>query len=150
MKTLLDHLFDYRDGDLYGKDGKKVGHKDSQGYVVVRVNGKHMRAHRVIFCMYHGFMPNAIDHADGDKTNNKIENLRVCSVSENSANKKLGSNNTSGAKGVSWHKPTGKWQVNVSVNKCQRNFGYFNDFELAELVAIEARNKYHGCFARHK
>lgn len=150
MKTLFDSLFDYRDGALYGKDGKKAGRIDSQGYIVVRVNGKDTRAHRVIFCMHHGFMPSAIDHADGNKTNNKIENLRQCSISENSTNKKRGTNNTSGAKGVSWHKATGKWQVNVTVNKRQRNFGYFNDFELAELVAIEARNKYHGCFARHK
>lgn len=150
MKELYDSLFVYKDGDLYGKDGKKAGRVDSQGYVVVRVKGKDVRAHRVIFCMHHGFVPSFVDHADGNKTNNKIENLRQCSISENSTNKKLGANNTSGAKGVSWHKATGKWQVNISVNKRQRNFGYFEDFEFAELVAVEARNKYHGCFARHK
>jgi len=151
MNDIFNELFCYSDGILfYKKTGLRAGYKDSQGYMVARVNGKYIRLHRIIFCMLKGNMPKLIDHIDGNKTNNRIENLRECSVSQNSTNKKLGANNTSGAKGVSIHKPTGRWQVNISVNKKQRNFGYFNDFELAELVAIEVRNKYHGTFVRHK
>jgi hypothetical protein len=48
---------------------------------------------------------------------------------------------------VSWHKAQQKWFVYVDVNKKRKNIGYFKDFEFAELVAIEAREKYHGAFA---
>jgi hypothetical protein len=65
------------------------------------------------------------------------------------SNRKLFKNNTSGCKGVYWNKRNRKWQVSVGVSKKQKHIGYFDDLELAELVALEARDKYHGNFAKH-
>jgi hypothetical protein len=58
-------------------------------------------------------------------------------------------NNTSGIKGVCWHKSTNRWYVQLQVNKKMKYLGIYEDIELAELVAIEARAKYHGEFARN-
>ena len=67
---------------------------------------------------------------------------------QNAYNTKIRTNNTSGVKGVSWHKKDKKWRVRVCVDGVNNFIGNFDDLELAELVAIEARDKYHGKFAR--
>jgi hypothetical protein len=60
----------------------------------------------------------------------------------------LAKNNTSGVKGVTWKADKHKWRVRIGVNGKRIHIGDFADFELAELVAFEARAKYHGQFAR--
>ncbi len=57
--------------------------------------------------------------------------------------------NKSGVKNVSWYKSLNKWVVSMRVKNTAKTIGYFDDLELAELVAIEARNKYRGEFANH-
>ncbi len=79
---------------------------------------------------------------------NRIENLRLATASQNMMNRKKFKNNRSGVTGVSWHKKSERWFVYIDANKKRKNIGYFDDFELAELVAIEARDLYHGKFAR--
>ena len=87
-------LFEYRDGDLYWKVkpakqvavGAKAGCKNSHGYCVVRVNKVLYGIHRIIFLMHHGHLPEYIDHADGDRLNNRIENLRQATKIQNSYN----------------------------------------------------------------
>jgi hypothetical protein len=116
----------------------------------VGVGGKHYRLHRVIFFMHHGYLPDVIDHIDGDILNNKIENLRPATHTQNMRNTKLSSRNNSGVKGVNWDKKSNKWRVHISVDGKTKTFGRFKDMELAELIAIEARDKYYGEFARHK
>lgn len=84
-----------------------------------------------------------IDHIDRDKLNDEFSNLRVCSSSGNNMNKPTPVNNRSGAKGVSWNSRDCKWQVHISVNKRRVSLGYYEDLELATLIAEEARVKYH-------
>jgi hypothetical protein len=93
-------------------------------------------------------LPKEIDHINGDRQDNRLENLREVTRSQNQLNKSLAKNNTSGTKGVSWHKKSKSWTVRLSVDKQSKNIGYFKDLELAELVAIEARNKYHGNYTK--
>lgn len=161
MKNLrLNDLFEYRDGELYWKRkpskygnikvGDKAGSTHSIGYRIVQLNGRKYKAHRIIFFMHHGYVPEEIDHIDGDPSNNKVENLRAATHTQNMFNKKTYVNSISGVKGVSWHKAAKKWYVQIRSNQKHLFQGLFNDLELAELVAIEARNKYHGQFARHK
>lgn len=100
--------------------------------------------------MHHGYLPDVIDHIDGDILNNKIENLRPATHTQNMRNTKLSSRNNSGVKGVNWDKKSNKWRVHISVDGKTKTFGRFKDMELAELIAIEARDKYYGEFARHK
>jgi hypothetical protein len=158
-QELVKSLFDYKDGVLYWKIkqahcikiGNLAGTLDiSTGYYRVPIYKKLNRTHRIIFLYHHGYLPNFVDHIDGNKTNNKIENLRPITKSQNAMNKKIGTNNTSGTKGVMWHKRDKKWFVQVRVNSKCHSFGYYDNKELAELVAIEATNKLHQEFSAYK
>lgn len=156
-QELLQSLFDYKDGNLFWKTspnsriviGSKCGSSDAYGYQCVKINKKAYKVHRLIWMYFYGEMPNIIDHIDGNKQNNKIENLRNVTQFENCQNSKSRRDNTSGVKGVNFHKLTGKWAVQISVNKQRKHIGLFDDIELAELVAIECRNKFHKEFANH-
>ena len=69
--------------------GKSTGYVDKLGYMCTGVNGKVYKTHRLIFLYHHGYLPKEVDHKDGNPLNNKIENLRECSRSENIRNKKI-------------------------------------------------------------
>lgn len=153
----VNNLFDYKDGKLYWKvcpnrkvqKGSEAGTKRKDGYRVVRINGKGCLSHRLIWLMHHSNLPKFIDHIDGNTENNMIENLREATHSENMHNLKTPKHNTSGIKNVSFDKSRKKWFVSIRVNDVMKNLGRYDDLELAELVAVEARHKYHGEFARH-
>ena len=112
--------FDYKDGILYWKFraanrikvGSPAGSIDpSTGYHKTYVYGKFYKTHRVIFLYHHGYLPEFVDHIDGDKANNRIENLRAATKEENCQNQKIRSTNKSGCKGVRWNSLSKKWQV---------------------------------------
>ncbi|CAB5214076.1 putative NHN endonuclease [uncultured Caudovirales phage] len=156
-QELLKELFDYKDGQLYWKKstntkivvGSLAGSLDCKGYKSVQVNGKTWKLHRAIFLMHYGYLPSQIDHINGIKDDNRIENLREATTSNNCLNQKLRKTNTSKIKNVSWHKKHQKWYVQLQVFGKPKHIGCFGSLELAELVAIEARNKYHKEFANH-
>ena len=82
-------LFNYRDGKLFWqKSGKEAGHQDKKGYRRITSSKKKWLAHRVIYLMHHGVWPEICDHIDQDPTNNRIENLRSVTKSENNLNNK--------------------------------------------------------------
>lgn len=118
------------------------------GYVRIGINKKRYGAHQLAWLYINneigGF---EIDHANGIKTDNRIKNLRKATVSENAYNRKLNIKNTSGVKGVTWHKKSKKWQVVITVNKINKYLGQFEDLDLAELIIKEARSLYHKNFA---
>ena len=153
----FNDFFEYRDGELYWKVstnskikvGKKAGCITSKGYLTIKVNKKPYLAHKIIFSIHYGYIPKEIDHIDLNKLNNKIENLREATREQNQWNRKLQSNNSSGIKGVYWHKRDKSWRVQLRFNKKMNYIGSFKDLELAELVASEARSKYHGNFAKN-
>jgi hypothetical protein len=149
-------LFEYRNGSLYWRVkksyrvdvGKEAGCKNSNGYSVVRVDRILYGVHRIVFLMHYGYLPKYIDHADGNRLNNRIENLRAANACENGYNKPAQSNNKSGYKGVRWQKQIKHWCVEIQANKVKHYLGIYKDLELAALVASEARDLYHGKFAR--
>ncbi len=154
---LAHSLFNYKDGNLYWKPNPNSKTKNNSlancvgygGYMQTNYKQKQYRTHRLIFLMHHGYLPEMVDHIDGNKSNNKIENLRACTRTQNLLNSKIPITNTSGAKNVFWRKQRNKWEVKFKVNKVAKYFGLYDDLELAELVATEARDKYHGEFAKH-
>ena len=156
QEQLLD-LFEYKDGELFYKKsplpkikvGSKAGSIGKLGYVNVSIDSKKHSAHRLIFLMMNGYVPVFIDHINCNRADNRIENLRGCSRQENGRNVSSRKSSKSGIKNVSWHKPTNKYQVDIMVDGKKKYFGVFENIELAELVAMEARNKYHGAFANH-
>ena len=131
------------DGEIY----KKVGCANSDGYINIGFKNKHLSAHRVVFLLNYGYLPEVVDHIDGNPSNNKIENLRASNKSTNAMNRSARVDSKTGIKNVYPYKKG--WAVNININKKRTHIGYFKDIELAELVAIEARNKYHGTFANH-
>lgn len=121
--------------------------RDRDGYLIMTLNGKYLRQHRVAWFYMTGSWPaNKMDHRNGIRDDNRFCNLRECDEQDNNRNRGLSRNNTSGVSGV--HFQQGKWMVRIRLNKhVRRFFGYFDDLELAELVANEARDKYHGDFS---
>lgn len=152
-------LFEYRDGVLYWRIrpakcvnvGDVVGgtNGSKQPYLRTRIKRQGFLVHRIIFLMHHGYIPEVIDHIDNNIQNNKIENLRSATKSQNHQNAVSHKNNTSGCKNVFWHESSSKWQVKLRSNGKMHHVGSFKDLELADLVAHEARNLYHGNFANH-
>lgn len=156
-KEILNFLFDYKDGELYWKfslsskspKGIIAGSVKHDGYRRIGLNKKVYLTHRLIYMMFYGYMPEIVDHIDGNKLNNRIENLRAATKSQNCQNQKTPIDNTSGYKNVMWKKSKNKWLVALKVCNKYLHIGYFDDIELADLVAQEARNKYHKEFARN-
>jgi hypothetical protein len=149
--------FDYQDGQLIRKIGRinEVGsiagcvHKGT-GYIHIKIKAKAFKAHRLIFLYHYGYFPEFVDHIDGNKQNNRIENLREASKQENSQNQKVRWTNSSGFKGVSWHKVNKKWKVALCKNYRSYYFGTYEDKELAELVSMEATDLLHENFSAYK
>lgn len=157
-QNYLKELFDYKDGNLYWKVslsnrteiGRKTGFLNTNGYLQTCINKTTYLNHRLIYIWHHGIEPQYIDHIDNDRLNNRIENLRQITISNNCKNGKLRKNNKSGVKNVHWYKRDAKWSVDLRVQGKLKNFGKYDDLELAELVAQEARKLYYGAYSRDK
>lgn len=154
----LNELFTYNKGKLLVnqpnlrsrlRPGDRAGGTSKNGYRTVRIHGKVYLEHRIIYIMTHGSCPKYIDHINGDRQDNRIENLRPCDLTENQQNKKLSKANQSGYKNVCWRESVQKWRVHIRTNGKRIEVGQFKDLELAALVAEMAREKYHGKFCRH-
>jgi hypothetical protein len=152
LKKLLDYnpdtgIFTWTNPKKKTNIGKIAGCFDSAGYVIIRINKKSYKAHRLAWLYNYGKFPNSLlDHINGIKNDNKLCNLRECTNIENQFNTKLNIRNISGAKGVSWNNQLKKWKVCLNINKQQKHFGYFENLELASLVATEAKIKFHKQF----
>ena len=133
------------------KVGQKAGAKQSKGYIQIRFKGGNYLTHRLAYYMYHGVDPleKFIDHIDGDKTNNKIKNLRIANNSQNLMNRvSLAINNTSGATGVVWNKRRKKWTARITIDRFQKHLGIFANKEDAIKARKEGEIKYFGEFRR--
>ena len=153
---ITNPLFDYKAGPLSWTPpypnrvqvGATAGCFHKNGSVHIGIGGKVYKEHRLIYLFHKGWLPEKIDHKDNNHSNNKIENLREANQSQNSLNRVIHKNNKSGCKNVHWQKNMNKWCVIMSINSKRNIVGYFEDLELANLIAIEYRAKYHGEFAR--
>lgn len=123
---------------------------DKDGYRYVHFKGKTYPEHHLVWCWHKGELPTGdIDHIDMNRSNNHISNLRECSRSQNMLNTKAHKDSKSGVKNVYYRKDTGKWSVRMSIDGGYKSLGCFDCLELAEFVAEEGRNRYHGEFANH-
>ena len=138
---------------------KMAGHKHTSikgGYkrwmINIAYNDKDyfLTCSRIILLLHNGYLTEGkqVDHIDNNSLNNSIDNLRESTHSQNRHNSKTPKNNTSGHKGISLHKASGKWEVRIRLNGKLQNFGLHEKLEDAIKVAIEARKKLHGEFGR--
>jgi hypothetical protein len=139
-------LIDAEDAELVGQynwcfDGHYVKTN------LPRVNGKRraLQLHRLVMGEPEGKM---IDHRDGDPRDNRKDLLRLATSAQNLANRGAQSNNTSGHKGVSWHRARKKWLAQIKHEGKNIHLGYFTGLEEAAQAYKEAALKYHGEFAR--
>lgn len=88
------------------------------------------------------------DHINGNRLDNRRENLRICSHKENRRNSKLSKANKSGYKGVSWSNKYNKWGVRIMTDRKYKHVGYFHFVTQAALAYNEAAKKYHGEYAK--
>ena len=123
-----------------------LNHKSS--YRTVKINKKKQLSHRLAWFYMTGSWPTAhIDHRDRDGNNNRWNNLRLASRSENAANSKRPRTNTSGYKGVIWCAKTKCWRARIEVNGKTICVGTSRDKESARELYVAAAKKYFGEFA---
>jgi len=135
------------DRGRFAKTGAIAGANNCRGYRVIKVYGKQFYAHRLAWLMSAGNVSADIevDHIDGDKSNNKLANLRAVTKSVNQQNKRKPlSNNKSGFLGVS--RSGVGWKAAILVNGKRLNLGTFEKPETAHLAYVQAKRQNHeGC-----
>jgi len=145
-------LFKYEDGKLFRRsDNKEMGIYSTKHhrYARIVIDGKDHKLHRIIFLYHHGYLPDIIDHINGDRYDNRIENLREANTYQNRQNSRIYSTSKSGVKNVCWAENCQKWRVTFSINGKRKTFGYYVDLEEAKQVATSMRDKYFKEFANH-
>ena len=154
-QELFNHCissFSYKDGMLISKHwNRPVGSLNDKGYITIttRINNtttKHL-AHRLIFLMHHGRLPNVLDHINGIRTDNRIDNLREATRAQNSYNTRARGGSSS-LKGVTWHSRNKKWAAQIGFQRKMIHLGYFDCQEDAHEAYKAAALRLHGEFAR--
>ena len=117
-------------------------------YLTVMIDGEMIRGHHIVWFYVHRKWPEQLDHINGDKLDNRIMNLREATKSQNHMNRSAQANCSSGYKGVSYHKSSGRWMARIGKDKKRIHLGYYpspqdaaNAYRVAALVE-------HGEFAR--
>ena len=131
------------------KVGQEAGTANKDGYICISFRNNIYYAHRLAYYMYYGIDPleKKIDHMRGPCNNNKINNLRLATHSQNQMNRvNLASNNNSGATGVGWNKKSKKWRARINGDGVEKHLGYFINKEDAIKTRKEAEIKYYGDF----
>lgn len=128
--------------------------KTRLGYLVASLfdNNTHkirfIRIHRLVAEYFLGLKDGEIvDHIDGNRLNNNVSNLRICTPSQNQGNRKLSKNSTSGFKGVCWQKNLKKWQMACRIGG-KRVYAWFDDKEDAARAYDKVASEAHGAFAK--
>lgn len=133
------------DGTLISKiTNKPVGQPNSEGYIRLRITGKEYRAHRVIWIMFNGELKEEelIDHIDGNRSNNRIENLRTATRQQNNVNSIAKTKKSLLPKGVIVAR--NKFRARIYFNKTWINLGNFDKPYLAYIAYISKALELHG------
>ena len=142
MIELLKEILLYSDGKLISKIdrgkvlcGDEVGSFNSAGYRQFSVYGKHYYTHRVVWELHNGEIPEGmeIDHINRDRSDNRLENLRVVDRLTNSLNQEH--------KGC-WKMQGGKWTSQIKRNGVRKHLGVFDSEEEAHQAYIEEKGKH--------
>lgn len=129
--------------------GARAGCVAEGGYRQINIDGRAYHENRLAwFYMTDGWPKNQVDHINLDTGDNRWANLRAATQSQNRANTRVQINNTSGRKGVFWHKKAHKWRAMIRVDKKLRSLGLFFTPEDAYVAYLAAAKGHFGDFAR--
>ena len=152
-------LFEYRDGQIYWKkrltNSMHVGYRAGYPhpiykYRTVTLNGLKYKEHRIIYVMHFGAIPLGlqIDHINGIRDDNRIENLRLANDSQNHVNSKIRHNNTSGYRCIGWSKSHNKWRVKIQKDYKTHVIGAYDDITDAVNAYNAASKRMYGEYAK--
>jgi hypothetical protein len=154
LKELLDYhpktgVFFWRVKRGNRAAGSVAGTLRPDGYVGIRVDGVGFLAHRLAVLWMEGTMPSSfVDHENLKKSSNEWLNIRPATMSQNKANAAKPATNTSGLKGVSWHKKSGKWRASITREGRQFHLGTFHDKDHAAQAYRQKAEELFGQYAR--
>lgn len=139
LAILKGWYYNLEDGNIY-TNRHKITSLDKDGYRKgsINIDGKiySFRCHHLAYYIYHNKLVDVLDHIDGDRANNKINNLRPVTIQQNSFNRKT-------AKGYSWCKAESKWKSKIKVDNTSYHLGYFEKEKDARNAYLKAKEKYH-------
>jgi hypothetical protein len=131
------------------KAGTIARARNSHGYTVIRVDGVLHGAHRLAWLYHHGEWPNVIDHINGDRSDNRIANLRNVTQTENMQNiRSAPANSKSGLLGAHRFGRSKKWTARIRINGVGTRIGSFDTAEEAHAAYMAAKAIHHSTGAQ--
>ena len=122
--------------------GRDAGCSNQNGYAILRIGPKNYQTHRIVWKWFYGEEPpEMIDHIDGNKKNNRIDNLRATNHFANAMNTKMHRRNKTGVTGLSRRGPNGPWRARVQCFGVSYRVGTFTSIEEAEAALGVFRRK---------
>ena len=110
----------------------------THGYIIIRINNKPYRAHRLAFLYVEGYFPeHNVDHINRIRDDNRWCNLRHVTQVCNMQNCEIRSDNTSGITGISWNNKKKAWVSQISINKKNKNLGRFKNYNDAVMARYQ-------------
>lgn len=127
-----------------GKVGSIAGTDHKDGYKMIKIDSVLYLSHRLAWLYVYGVWPiDLLDHRNGVRSDNQIENLREATNEKNLQNQRKGRGNGSKYLGVSWSKISRKWMASIQLDKKWFYLGYFSEEEAAYSAYLEAKRKLH-------
>lgn len=147
----LSHFKDTRSYKIWNTRfaGVTAGAQVPRGHFQLGLDGVTYKVHRIIWKYVHGTEPLQIDHIDGDPSNNKIENLRSATNTQNNQNKKLTKLNKTGFKGVSFSKLNNNYVAQIKINGKNKHLGSCSTPEAAHQLYCAKAAELHGEFVNY-
>lgn len=147
-------ILEYRDGMLFhkvnrgkAKKGNRAGN-DCNLYRSLGINKVVYYEHRIVFYIQNGWCPDYIDHINGNKQDNRIENLRSATAEQNTHNARA-KQSASGVKGITFDRRVSRWTARLRYEGKRKHLGNFCTKELAQEFVELAREMVHGDYANH-
>jgi len=143
-KDAIEQAFEYKDGELLwkyskgnAKKGSLAGGLDNQGYARVAFNKSRYKVHRIVWVLHFGDIPEGleIDHINRNRSDNRIENLRLVTHSQNNFNTR--------AKGYTWDKKSKKWKASIQLDRKRKELGRFTNKKDARQAYLDAKKIIH-------